>query len=291
MRMAALPAGVERPGHVLRQAAAAAAEIGAERRDAIGRRGLDADEARPRAVALDERRLARERIGHVDGLGRRDARRRRRARRGARSTTRSATPRPDQELAVAFAAEDRRGDQAERPAKPERGDEGARCRRRPRAAPPRRARRPCARCARPASNCGFTSATSAASAASSGTTGGSTSFSEMKLTSATRRSIGLGYENAVEAAGIRALRGSRPAGRRRASDGAGRCRHRPRRPCSAPRLRSTSVKPPVEAPRSRQTPPARIDARRRRAPPRASRRRARPKDAAPRPRSPPRRRT
>ena len=54
-------------------------------------------------------------------------------------------------------------------------------------------------------------------------------------------------------------RARRRAGPGAASRRAGRGRHRRRRPCAAPRASSTSVKPPVEAPMSRQITPGRID--------------------------------
>jgi hypothetical protein len=62
---AALPGGVGRGGDMLREAAAAGEEIGAERLDAVGRRLLQLDETSPRTVPLDRDCLARKRVRHV----------------------------------------------------------------------------------------------------------------------------------------------------------------------------------------------------------------------------------
>ena len=64
---AALPGGVGGRAHMLSEAAAAAAEIGAERLDPVRRRRFHRDEPGPRARALDEHRLVRQRVGHEDG--------------------------------------------------------------------------------------------------------------------------------------------------------------------------------------------------------------------------------
>ncbi len=105
---------------------------------------------------------------------------------------------------------------------------------------------------RPTSNCGLISATSCAGAARGERAGGSTSFSEMKLTSMTTRSGGSGKSAALESADIGILAAPRPRPARACARAIGRGRHRPHRSRRAPRASSTSVKPPVEAPTSRQ---------------------------------------
>jgi hypothetical protein len=59
---------------VLQRAAAAGAEMRADRRDALGARDIDADEMAAVGMAgpwLDLDSLARQRVGHVDRAGRR----------------------------------------------------------------------------------------------------------------------------------------------------------------------------------------------------------------------------
>jgi hypothetical protein len=66
---AALPFLVEAVLHVLGRAAAALVEIGAERRFALGRGGLDRDKVGPRCVPLDRDGFARQGLGYEDGPG------------------------------------------------------------------------------------------------------------------------------------------------------------------------------------------------------------------------------
>ena len=99
-----------------------------------------------------------------------------------RSVTRGA----EQKFAIAVAARDGRGDDAEN-APAERSDERGNSSQTA-AWTARRARCPSSRAARPASNCGLISATSCAGGAASASAAGSTSLSEMKLTSMVTRS-------------------------------------------------------------------------------------------------------
>ena len=108
--------------------------------------------------------------------------------------------------------------------------------------------------ARPSSNCGLTRLTSHARSAASSRTLGSTSHCEMKLTSITIASGRSPRRSGVSA------RASRPSSETTRLSAARRGASCPR-PTStaitfaAPRAKSTSVKPPVEAPTSRQTRP------------------------------------
>ena len=183
----------------------------------------------PRAFALDERSLARAAHRARRRRGRRDGRRRRRARRGARS--RPAQPRRAPIRNSRLPSRPRIGEGIEADdLEAERGRRKRRCPRRRGAAPPRRARRPSAHAPARPRTAASPGRRASRRAASSGTTGGSTSFSEMKLTSATRSSIGSGTSIAVEAAGIRRFEAHDPRVARQASDGAGRGRRRPRTP-------------------------------------------------------------
>ena len=203
-------------------------------------------------------------------------------------TTRSATPRPDQEFAVAVAAEDGRGigptmASPSAATKPAMSSHTAALHRLvahdalPHMLAPRLELR-------------LDQRDEVAVGRSSGRPRGSTSFSEMKLTSATTRSIGSGRACGRDG-GHPSLEARRPADRRQASDAAARGRHRPRRPwLGAAREQDLGEAAgrgaDIEAERARTD-----RSRRRRAPPRASRRRARHTDAAPRRRSRPRPRT
>ena len=107
----------------------------------------------------------------------------------------------------------------------------------------------------PASNCGLTRATIGRRGASVVATGPRTRSSEMNDTSMTARSIGSGSVAAVSSrAFVRSIETTR--GRGGAIRRAGRGPRRERRRGVAPRCSRTSVKPPVEAPTSRQTRPA-----------------------------------
>ena len=133
--------------------------------------------------------------------------------------------------------------------------------RRPAPRPPRncgigRPRRPRPRGPCPTSNCGFTMGTISASADAQDVSAGSTVASEMNDRSATTRSTGPPIAVGGQFADVGALQHDHPRVGCAVTTPAGRSRRRPRRPRAAPRSSRTSVKPPVEAPASRQRRPS-----------------------------------
>ena len=136
----ALPGAIAGGVPVLHGAAAAHAEMRANRRDALRARRVDVQKPPPVGMAgdvLDLDRFAGQRAGNIDRPSAPSATPSPRwPSRSIRS--RSTTRRPDEEFAIAVAAEDRRGHQAA-DAPSQRSDETRRCRRRPLHAPPHRA--------------------------------------------------------------------------------------------------------------------------------------------------------
>ena len=108
---------------------------------------------------------------------------------------------------------------------------------------------------RPTSNCGLTSARQSKLGAAAPSTAGSTFPKPMKETSITIRSGAHGSASALERARVACARSPSRAGPGADASAARRRRRRTPTTASAPRWSRQSVKPPVEAPTSRQRRP------------------------------------
>ena len=237
----------------------------AQRVDVAGRGGplLDAVHVAPAGgpLAQLERRLVRRVVGEADAHRQAPPGVPAQAASTARSITlvqlRARRPGPEvrEELAVALRPLDRRGDDVPR-AEPEvarlRGDPPEHARvdladRGPRHGPPG---------PRPASNCGLTSATMSAGPGASVDADGPEHEAERDERHVERDEADrLGEGVRRSGSGRSSVPSTRRGGPGAATRRAGRARRRARRRGCAPRCSRTSVKPPVDAPTSRQTRP------------------------------------
>ena len=217
-------------------------------------RAQDFDELDPFVHRPDPRRLAGQGAGNGDAGLRPRPRHVRRATRSRPSSIASPMARRDQKFLRARAAEHRRGNEAEdRPAL--RLDAARDLRRRRARARPRSSPAPLTISARPTSNCGLIRLTSHAPLRRERQNARQDEPLRDEADVADDR-LGLRAERfQASACARRAPRANGRAGRRRAARRTARGRRRRRRREGAAR-EQTSVKPPVEAPTSRQARPA-----------------------------------